>query len=632
MESIGVPPSEIKKFADSLYWLTYFPPIAIGVITPRGNIEQLAKPLASIIIGTKIKASFVANPEVCVLPMDNVLATKPEFYRNDPSWATIDPEPDPDPVHFNLRRHDRPCYRQATQDPSPKGYRAACKGQGDFVQGGIRSEQHDQGCLAFAYAEPEDSVLSRSADECVVALMDQWYLDYGEPDCKKQTEGCVLFIYHDEEACVLINGLFDSIQVAGQDERVHPRDSMRLPGDFGLAELVGLCMNLWFGIFLVESLTDSTIYMSYYTDAHLLHEKAGALRHEYEHLYPFDIRSSARDLVPSHLTFALYNHAALFPEYKWPLSMRTNGYLMLNGKKTSKSTGNSLTLREAIEMFVADARLSLADAGDGLEDANFEEKTANANILRVHTLLGWCEDTVKDRANLRTGPQNYHDAVFENEVNDLINVTMKPTGTVKSPATSVCTAALLITPIAPHFAEQIWCDILSEPKSIQHALWPTPSTPIDPTIIEAGLYMRGVIKTICNAEINLLQMLQKVAKGKKVTTDSAPFDPKKLKSVRIYVAKELLEWQNTAVQTYDEKEGVKKRMAQYGAQTAFRRTLPFSERAIPQELLPSLNLVDAEVLSIEEAKQHEGEPGFTKSIIDTSGPGAPAFEYRNATV
>lgn len=58
----------------------------------------------------------------------------------------------------------------------------------------------------------------------------------------------------------------------------------------------------------------------------------------------------------------------------------------------SKSTGNSLTLREAIEKFGADAtRLSLADAGDGMEDANFEEKSANANILRVHTLLGWCE-------------------------------------------------------------------------------------------------------------------------------------------------------------------------------------------------------------------------------------------------
>lgn len=29
MESIGVPRSEIKKFADPQHWLTYFPPIAI---------------------------------------------------------------------------------------------------------------------------------------------------------------------------------------------------------------------------------------------------------------------------------------------------------------------------------------------------------------------------------------------------------------------------------------------------------------------------------------------------------------------------------------------------------------------------------------------------------------------------
>lgn len=29
MESIGVPRAEIKKFSDPLYWLTYFPPIAI---------------------------------------------------------------------------------------------------------------------------------------------------------------------------------------------------------------------------------------------------------------------------------------------------------------------------------------------------------------------------------------------------------------------------------------------------------------------------------------------------------------------------------------------------------------------------------------------------------------------------
>ncbi len=32
MESIGVPRAEIKKFADPLYWLTYFPPIAVVCI------------------------------------------------------------------------------------------------------------------------------------------------------------------------------------------------------------------------------------------------------------------------------------------------------------------------------------------------------------------------------------------------------------------------------------------------------------------------------------------------------------------------------------------------------------------------------------------------------------------------
>lgn len=121
-------------------------------------------------------------------------------------------------------------------------------------------------------------------------------------------------------------------------------------------------------------------------------EKVDALKHEYNYFYPFDIRSSAKDLIPNHLTMALYNHVAVLPEDKWPLSIRTNGHLMLNGEKMSKSKGNFLSLRQAVDKFGADAtRLSLADAGDGLEDANFDEKTANANILRVHTLLSWCE-------------------------------------------------------------------------------------------------------------------------------------------------------------------------------------------------------------------------------------------------
>lgn len=76
-------------------------------------------------------------------------------------------------------------------------------------------------------------------------------------------------------------------------------------------------------------------------------------------------------------------------------------------------------------------------------------------------------------------------------------------------------------------------------------------------------------------------------------------------------------------------------MAQYGAQTAFNRTLPFSESQVLRELAPylkkSLGLADVEIMSVEEAVQRAqgGEVGFTKALIDGSEPGAPAFEYRN---
>ena len=76
-----------------------------------------------------------------------------------------------------------------------------------------------------------------------------------------------------------------------------------------------------------------------------------------------------------------------------------------------------------------------------------------------------------------------------------------------------------------------------------------------------------------------------------------------------------------------------KRMSQYGAETAFRRTLPFSESLVLRELLTylkkTLNLIEAEVMSVEDARSMEQEKGYTKSIIDTSEPGSPAFEYYN---
>jgi leucyl-tRNA synthetase len=86
--------------------------------------------------------------------------------------------------------------------------------------------------LAFPYAEPEGLVISRSADECVVALMDQWYLDYGEPSWRAQTEGYVRQSFSNK---IQLKHLVLR-QSVGENEYIHIRDSTRFSEDFGLVE------------------------------------------------------------------------------------------------------------------------------------------------------------------------------------------------------------------------------------------------------------------------------------------------------------------------------------------------------------------------------------------------------------
>jgi len=82
-----------------------------------------------------------------------------------------------------------------------------------------------------------------------------------------------------------------------------------------------------------------------------------------------------------------------------------------------------MTLSTAIDTFGRDAtRLALADAGDGTDDANFTEETANAAILRIYTQLEWTKevmeqlDTFRDESPLTS----FADLWFNNEINALV--------------------------------------------------------------------------------------------------------------------------------------------------------------------------------------------------------------------
>lgn len=225
----------------------------------------------------------------------------------------------------------------------------------------------------------------------------------------------------------------------------------------------------WDEQYLIESLSDSTIYNAYYTVCHLLQagfdgsekspigisadeltpevwdfiffkdakfpktsiskDKLEKLRAEFNYWYPTDVRCSGKDLIPNHLTYYLYCHCAMWDKdsSKWPKGARCNGHLLLNGEKMAKSTGNFLTLDDAINKYSADGmRMCLADAGDGVEDANFDEKMANSEVLRLYAMVDWTKEMIETRQTMRKGPPaTFFDKIFESEINRSIERTKK---------------------------------------------------------------------------------------------------------------------------------------------------------------------------------------------------------------
>lgn len=312
--------------------------------------------------------------------------------------------------------------------------------------------------MAAEYWEPFETVISRSGEECVVALCDQWCLKYGETSWKEKVQSHV-----------------NSKDFTCYNDRCHKYflDTLEWLKEWGCSRIFGLGSRIpWDEQFLIESLSDSTIYNAYYTIAHLLQggvidgsapgplgiqakditdadwdyiflhkpraetskipeEKLKAMRHEFEYWYPVDMRCSAKDLIKNHLTMMLYNHAAVWEENNkmMPRSFFCNGYIMVDGEKMSKHLGNFYTMNEIAAMFGADStRLAFAFAGDLLEDANIEIESIDKSILKIFILENWIE---KQLATLPAGPlpeedpssYDIFDKIFLNDMVELVDLT-----------------------------------------------------------------------------------------------------------------------------------------------------------------------------------------------------------------
>ena len=729
-----------------------------GIFAKEGVIEKAAEIQGSDIVGSLVNAPLsVHKYGVRVLPMETVLPTKgtgvvtsvpsdspddcatvadlakkADYYGIQKEWAELEA-----PAIINTSSYGDRCapflvkklkiaspkdtkqLEEAKELAYKEGYYQGTMTIGDFkgekvevAKPKVRKQLIDAG-EAFAYSEPEKKVVSRSGDDCIVSLMDQWYLDYGEESWKQTALKWV----ENEDG----KGMETFIP-----ETKHSFEGvLNWLNQWACARSFGLGTKLpWDPQFLVESLSDSTIYMAYYTVAHILHadmfgrekgvgnigadqmtdevwdyifcrrdlgddvlsgskipkETLENMRREFEYFYPLDLRASGKDLIPNHLTFFLYIHLAIFPPEYWPRGVRANGHLMLNGEKMSKSTGNFMTLEDMTAKYGADAsRIALADAGDGVNDANFEEDVADNNILRLFNLREWCEEMVREQGDLRTGDLNsFQDALFTNDLNALAQEAIDQYGqtnyksalkaglyeltTARDFYREACNAAgikmhkdivlryieeqaLLLAVIAPHWSEYIWLEVLKKGETIHRATFPKVSE-VDPSLSAKRDYVRNTASNVNSAEG---QQLKKKAKGKETS-----FDPKKPKKLTIFMTDKFPGWQakymdllkemwDPSTKTINDKElngkvgkmgemkkampfvqNLKKRLAAgEPASAVLEQKLAFDEKETLRQMIPGLKrstgLTACDVLEVEEGGK-KGVNVVDGSQVDITAP------------
>ncbi|RXK46454.1 leucine--tRNA ligase [Halorientalis pallida] len=247
----------------------------------------------------------------------------------------------------------------------------------------FRAHYQDEGAFDEMYEFTED-VVCRCGGDVEVAKQDTWFLRYNDAEWKRK-------------AHQVLDGI-DTIPENTRDQYDHTIDWLN---EWPCIRNYGLGTRLpWDEDFVIEPLSDSTIYMSYYTVAHRLDEippedldpdffdalfygedavddpdeRALELREEWNHWYPVDWRCSGNDLINNHLTFFQFHHGELFDESEWPQGITIMGMGLLEGEAMSSSKGHVVLPSKAIDEYGADTvRFFLLNSAEPWQDYDWRD-------------------------------------------------------------------------------------------------------------------------------------------------------------------------------------------------------------------------------------------------------------------
>ncbi len=372
------------------------------------------------------------------------------------------------------------------------------------------------GAADSMYDLPEP-VVCRCMTPCVVkVLSDQWFLNYSDAEWKEKAKEVITQMkIYPETAKPWFLTVIDWLR------------------EWACARTTGFGTPLpWGKGWIIETLSDSTIYMAFYTiNKHIRQnnippqaltreifdyiflgkgnpeelskdgintELLKDMRQEFLYWYPIDLRNSAKELVPNHLSFCIFHHAALFPPEHWPRGIGVNGMLMIEGKQMHKSKGNFITMKGAVDNYGADAtRCGLMIGAEGMDDPDWRADKVcdlqskleslqtfasniitNANNPEETTLEHWLSSKMQQRIvevtaaleelKTRTALQT---ALFDtwNDIRWYIQRKGKADSTALNEAVKIWLR--LLAPFAPYTCEELWSQI-KQNNFISTAPWP----------------------------------------------------------------------------------------------------------------------------------------------------------------
>jgi leucyl-tRNA synthetase len=281
------------------------------------------------------------------------------------------------------------------------------------------------------FYETSGEVICRCGAKGLIKLVqNQWFIRYSDKQLKEKTIDWIqkMDVRPEEAKAQIINAVYN------MEDKAATRSG-------------GLGTPLpWDKNWLIEPLSDSTIYMAYYTFAHIIKdmkpeeitdemfdyilldknsgkkftETVEKMKREFDYWYPLDLRVTAKELITNHIAFFIMTHVAIFNKDKWPRGLGINGWLTVNGKKMSKSKGNTMTIDYVVNNYGADSARLIASASNGMDDAAWDLNNINGFKQKIEFIL-----ELTEIMNSFSGERKLVDEFLLSKVNYLIENSEK---------------------------------------------------------------------------------------------------------------------------------------------------------------------------------------------------------------